>query len=204
MKKAEIILALIALIAFVLNLLQIPGGTALTTIALSTLSIFYMYLSFAFFNGIKLRHILKKDAYEGISKLRIIGSVLTGFVLAITITSILFSIMYWAGAKMLLKQALLGLLLIMVILVVKYQNKKIPFYSILLKRIGLYGGISFILFLLPEDTWLEVHFRNYPDYVQAVKAANMQPEDQLLQEQVEKEFYKMNQAKHTSPYKQDK
>jgi hypothetical protein len=52
MKKAEIILGAIALTALVLNLLFAPSGSIITVLSLSILSVLYMYLSFALFNGI--------------------------------------------------------------------------------------------------------------------------------------------------------
>ena len=75
MKKAEIIIVTLSIIALAMNLLLVPGGGVLTVLALSTFSIIYFYLGFALFNDIRLRKIFKKDSYKEISSSRILGAV---------------------------------------------------------------------------------------------------------------------------------
>ena len=120
MKKAEIILGAIALTALALNLLLVPGGGVLTVLSLSTLSVLYMYLSFAIFNGIRLRQIFKKDSYKGISKMRIVGAILTGLALSMTTIGLLFKFQSWPGATMNLAIGLLGLAIALIVGSIKY------------------------------------------------------------------------------------
>ncbi len=88
MKLTEKIFATLSLIGLTLNLLNIPGGTLLMIFSISMLSIIYMYFGFAFFNGIRLRHIFKKEAYKGVGVWRILGSIGTGITLSILLINV--------------------------------------------------------------------------------------------------------------------
>lgn len=93
MKKFELIVVLLVLLAIILKLLHITGSGILTVLTFSTLSIFY-YLSFALFNGIRLRDIFKNAAYKDTNAKRIIGAIGLGFVLYLTPTASLVDIYY--------------------------------------------------------------------------------------------------------------
>lgn len=144
MKKAEIILGAIALTSLALNLLLVPGGVVLTVLSLSTLSVFYMYLSFALFNDIQIRRIFKKDSYKGISTMRIVGAILTGLALSMTIVGLLFKFQSWPGATMNLGLGLVGLLIALIVGTVKYSKTKSDYYTKIIKRIAVYGGLGLI------------------------------------------------------------
>ena len=192
MKKGEIIIATLSLIALGLNLLLIPGGGVLTVLTLSTLSMLYMNLSFALFNGIRLRNIFKKDSYKGISTMRIIGAVGTGLALSMTIIGLLFKFQSWPGASLNLGAGLVGLLIATVIGTIKYFRNKSDFYTKIFKRIAVFGGLGLILMLIPKTTWVEIKYRNQPTYVDALKKAMAAPDNKELWDKVEVERQKMN------------
>ena len=193
MKKAEIILGAIALIALALNLLLVSGGGVLTVLSLSTLSVLYMYLSFALFNGIRLRHIFKKDSYKGISTMRIVGAILTGLALSMTIIGLLFKFQSWPGATVNLAIGLLGLAIALIVVTIKYSKTKSDYYTKIFKRIAVFGGLGLILIILPKETWLELKYRDHPDYVEAVKKAMSDPDNQELWDKVDEERQRMNE-----------
>ena len=195
MKKVEIILGTIAIIALLLNLLNIKGGGVLIVLSLSTISILYMYLSFALFNDIRLRNIFKKESYKGISRMRIVGAVLTGLALSITIIGLLFKFQSWPNASINLGFGLFGLLIGLVVGLIKYKRTKSDYYTRIFKRIAIYGGLGLILMILPRETWLEIRNRNHPEYIEAVKKAWADPENQELWDKVDEERQKMNEEK---------
>jgi len=195
MKKVEIILGTIAIIALLLNLLNIKGGGVLIVLSLSTISILYMYLSFALFNDIRLRNIFKKESYKGISRMRIVGAVLTGLALSITIIGLLFKFQSWPNASFNLGFGLFGLLIGLVVGLIKYKRTKSDYYTRIFKRIAIYGGLGLILMILPRETWLEIRNRNHPEYIEAVKKAWADPENQELWDKVDEERQKMNEEK---------
>ncbi|NEM96608.1 hypothetical protein [Pontibacter burrus] len=195
MKNAEIVLGAIALIALMLNSLLAPFGNLLTVLSISAISVLYMYLSFALFNRLRLRHIFKKDSYNGISTMRIVGAVLTGLALSITLIGILFKFQAWPGATINLGVGLSGLVIALLVGAVKYTRSKSDYYTKIFKRIAVYGGIGLIMLLLPEETWLEFKYRNHPDYVKAVKKAMAESDNQELWDKAEEERRKMNMGK---------
>jgi len=195
MKKTEIILIIIAFIALVLNLLLISGGEVATVLSLSALSIIYMYLSFALFNDIRFRDIFKKASYKGISALRIVGAIITGLALAITIVGILFKFQSWAGASINLAIGLTVLGVVAIVGTIKYFKSRSVYYLKILRRIAAYGGLGTVLLLLPENTLIELKYRNYPDYVKAFKNASANPDDPALWSKVKLEHEKITDAK---------
>ncbi|MEQ8474413.1 MAG: hypothetical protein RIC35_24665 [Marinoscillum sp.] len=195
MKKLELILSAIAIIAFVMYMLLVSGALLLLLLSLTTLSIIYMYLSITLFNGIKLRGILKKSSYSGISTLRIIVTILTGVALAFTITGIFFTLFYWPGSKFNLSIGLIGLLIALIISLIKYLSTKAPVYISILKRVVIYSMVGLTLYLLPKYTILEYRYQNYPDYVEAFKNANANQNDQELWDKVDEEQEKINRNK---------
>ncbi|MHB9140986.1 MAG: hypothetical protein ACYC25_03830, partial [Paludibacter sp.] len=82
MKKPEIILVVITLIALFMKYLFIPWGSSITSVTMILLSLFYFPFGFAFLNKIPLRKIFKKDAYKGITTMRMIGSIGVGMSLS--------------------------------------------------------------------------------------------------------------------------
>lgn len=192
MKKAEIIILTLSIIALGLNILLIPGGGVLTVLTLSTLSVIYMYLGFALFNGIRLRNIFKKDSYKGISTMRIVGAVAAGIALSMTIIGLLFKMQSWPGASFNLGAGLFGLLIVTVIGLVKYSKNKSDFYTKIFKRVAIFGGLGLILLLTPKTSWVELKYRNHPEYVDALKKAMADPDNKKLWDNVETERQKMN------------
>lgn len=180
MKKGEIIIATLSIIALGLNLLLVPGGGLLTVLTLLTLSGIYMYLSFALFNGIRLRKIFKKDSYKGISTMRIVGAVGSGLALSTTTVGILFKFQSWQGATFNLGAGLVGLLIVTIIGAIKYLKSKSEFYTMIFKRVAVFGGLGLILILIPKTTLVEIKYRNQPAYVDALKKAMSDPDNKEL------------------------
>ncbi len=195
MKKAEIILGTVAIVSLIINLLNVAGGGVLTVLSLSTVSTFYIYLSFALFNNIRLRKTFKKGSYKGISKMRIVGAILTGVALSFTTVGLLFKFQSWPGASFNLGFGLFGLLIGLIVGLIKYQKTKSDYYTKIFKRIAIYGGLGLILMILPRETWLEIRNRNHPEYIEAVKKAWADPENQKLWDKVDEEREKMNEEK---------
>ena len=162
MKKAELIIGTIALLSLVLILLMVPLAGVLTILSLSLLSVFYFYFSFALFNGIRLRNIFKKSAYEGVTALRVLGAALMGFVLSVTIMGILFKVQDWPSSHGLLIAGLLGLTIVLIVGGIRYFKTKSGYYTAIFKRIAVFGGLTVFLLTIPEETFLELRYRSHP------------------------------------------
>lgn len=192
MKKAEIILIISSLIALIINLLIIPGGAFLTILTLSSISLLYCYFSFALFNNIRLRKIFQKESYKETTTLKLLGTIFTGFTLSTTIIGILFKFQRWPGAYIMLLVGVSGLLIVISISIIKYLNNKSEFYLIISKRVAIFGGIGLFLILMRPTFLVEFKYRNYPNYVNAVKKLTLEPNNKHLQKIVDEERKKMD------------
>lgn len=181
------------MLALTCNLTLVPGGGAMTVVSLSAISALYMYLSFALFNGIRLREIFKRDSYKGIPVMRIIGAILTGSALSLTIIGLLFKFQSWPGAGVSLRAGLVGLIIAFIVGVMKYLKTKSDYYSRIFRRITVYGVLGLFFILLPKDTLLEFKYRNYPNYLESMKNAKAEPGNQELLNKVEEERKKMRE-----------
>jgi len=144
MKKAEIILALIAIAAFIMQLFLVPLST-LTVLSLLLLSIIYYGFGFALFNGIRFRKIFKKESYKEVNTGHIIIAVGAGIALGSTVVGLMFIFQNWLGAGMMLLSALSILIIVFIITLVLFLIYKSNVYARILKRIFIIGGIAFLL-----------------------------------------------------------
>jgi hypothetical protein len=148
MKIFEKIVGLLGLLALILKFNHLPGGSVLFVLSLGTLATFYIYLSFALFNNLKLKDLFKKETYLGISKYRIIGSVITGFSLSMLLVGILFSIQHWPGAIFNLASGLVVAFIIFLVAFLKHLKNNTYFYKNILLRLSIFGGIGLTLLIL--------------------------------------------------------
>jgi hypothetical protein len=193
MKKVEIVLGFMVFAGLGLDLLLIPGGLLLLFLSLTSLSVFYFFSGIGLFNGIGFRQIFTKSAYKGKSVMRVVGAILVGYALAITILGILFTYKSWQGGTTHLRVGLFLLLIALIIGGVKYAKNKSTYYSQIFRRIGIYGALGLFFLLLPQHTWLEIKYANYPAYVEAVKRAMAEPNNPELSNKVDQERIKMYQ-----------
>ncbi len=191
MKKTEIILLLLFLIALILESFHVQGSNILLFVSLLLISFLYFYLGFALFNNIRFKNIFKKKSYKNISSKRIIGATGTGFNLSIATIGILFKFLLWPGGNLLLMIATFGLSIITLISIIKIPKTKDKYYSKILKRVVIFGTLSLFLFLLPKETWLNWKHPNNPEYVKAIIDYEANPKNQELQKKRNEERDKM-------------
>jgi len=169
MKKGELIIGVLAIISILLNLFLVPGGGFLSVVFCLTLSVFYFLFSFALFNNIKLKSLIKNKSTEKIIPLRIVGAVGLGFAIPEIIIGILFKIQNYPGADLYLLVGLIILLIISIVSLVKYLKNKPDFYIRIFKRVAIYGSLGLIVLLLPSDTISEFKYRNHPEFLENTK-----------------------------------
>ena len=185
MKKFELIVGLIAIFGIFLKILLIPGGGILVGLACTLLAVFYYVFSFALFNGIKLRNIFKKVSYKDTNAKRIVGAIAFGFALSAILTGVLYKLLFWAGANLLLRVGLYAIGLILPIATIFYFRNKADYYKRVFKRIAIYGGIGLVLFFMPSSTLVDIYYRNNPDYAELYKKVLAAPDNLELREKLE-------------------
>ena len=169
MKKFEITIAILSIIALVLNMLYIPGTNILAFILLMTYAMLYYPLGFAVLNNIRFRDILKKDAYKETNVKIILGAIFTGMALSEVICGILFKFLFFSGAGFMLIAGLCCLPIIAIVATVKYVKTRSQFYVGILKRIVIIGGVGLFLFFLPNKILVNVKYRNHPERIEELK-----------------------------------
>lgn len=191
MKKIELVFGLSALIASILNLFDYPMSTQLLIVSIGNLSIFYMYLGIPLFNHIPFRKMFSRSSYEGISKLRFIGSLALGLSFSATLIGLLFKLMIWPNANIELLIGLSGLFIGLWVAIWRYQKRPSEFYLDIFKRIAIFIVLAIVGLALPKYAILEFKYSDYPDYVEAFKARSERPNSTELTEKLELERQKM-------------
>lgn len=196
MKNVETVLLVIVALAFVLKFFHIPGSSILTILSLSGISVMYMYLSFALFNGVGFRGIFNKGSFQGKSAGRIVGAIGTGLALSVSAVGIVFKLQSWPGASLQLMISIVGLGAVLIVSLFKIRKNTDGYYVNLLKRVLLFGAISLALLSIPAKAWLDWRYPNNPEFVNAVLEAREHPENQKLWEKVDDERQKMEQQRY--------
>ena len=194
MKKLEIILGLIAAIAFIMSLFFVPGSSLLILLSLGSLSILYYAFSLFLFNKIDLSQIGNRNIYKGISKLRIIGSIAVGIVLSTTCAGIMFKLIHYPGATIILNIGLITNLVLFIVILIKLLRINEKYYIRILKRIMVVGGIGLMLVSISELTIVKFKFRNYPEYIKIYEAHINDPQNEELRIKNEIEFYRITMS----------
>ncbi|WP_378172989.1 hypothetical protein [Aquimarina sp. SS2-1] len=192
MRKLELyIFPMVFLVGIALYFLGWPFGNELIIISLFGLSCLYFYFGFAIFNKLSLRRIFKKESYQGISAWRIVGAICTGISISIVLLGVLFKIFRWPFANQLLIIGVSFLNVIFLAGLYKILKEKRPFYQRLMVRVVFYGISGYIFWFIPTYTFLELKYKNHPDYIEAVKRLDKDPENPELIKEELRAFDKM-------------
>ena len=148
MKKTERVLVALSAISTALHVAAISGGSQLSFLSLTTLSLFYYAFSFALLNGIGFRGLFRKVSYKGISAMRIIGAVCAGMTISTLAIALLFAILNYEGASNMLLSGLVPAVIILLISIIKYMKNKHVFYKGVILRVSLACVAGILPFLI--------------------------------------------------------
>jgi hypothetical protein len=148
MKTFEKVFGILFAVAFLMCIFSIPGYAILTSFSLTILAFFYYIFSFAFFNNIKIKNIFSKEAYRGISALRIIDSIIFGWALSAICCGIQFKMLEWQGGGFMLIVGLIATIIIAIIALIKFFKFKSGFYKPILLRIAIIGCFGLLSLLI--------------------------------------------------------
>tara|TARA_Y100000768_G_C23813262_1_gene602841 strand:+ start:162 stop:800 length:639 start_codon:yes stop_codon:yes gene_type:complete len=192
MKKVELILGAISLISFILYFFFIQGSQITFLLSMLFLACLYFYLSFFFLNNLRLKDLIQKDAFKGLSSMRIVGTILMGIALSIIVIGIIFKLQGWPGAMAYFVIGLSGVLIALVVGGVRYVQTKNSYYLPIFKRIALWGVLGGVFLFIPHTYWIELKYSDYPAYVEAYKAAYQDHGNEELQDKVDEEWNKIH------------
>ena len=196
MKQTEIIIGIAILLLMLLKLLFVfPYSALLITLLILILSIIYLALSFGLLNQIRFRNLFKKESYKGISTLRILGTIVIGFVLSLISIGVLFKFQLWPYGSFNLLVGIASLIPIFAVVIFKFAQHKNSLYKTLFIRLSIFLFIGILFLLTKPETLLEIHYKGYPEYIEAEKNAMNDPENKELQQKADEERLKMNSEK---------
>ena len=198
MFKLEKAFAIVALILILSKFAAIPGAAMLLIITFALLGMFYFAFSFAIFNGVAFRNLFNRDSYKDSSALKIIGSIVTGFVILVTIVGIIFKLFSWPGAAVMLLLGIVGMFIVTIIAANKHAKIRSEFYNRIFKRIAVFGIIAVFFIVLPQSIWLEFQYLNNPEYLNALKQSIADPENEELSRKRDLEYRKMTSGGQSS------
>ena len=183
MKQAERIIGILIIVLMIIGLF-ISFRFLNTTILLLTLilALLYFLFGFALLNNIRLRTIFKKEAYQGVSTLRVLGAAGTGLILSLICIYSLFKYMRWPFANEGLSISLIVLLPILMVVAIKWFSNRKTYYLNFAIRLVLIGIIGFTLFSISSETILEMRHRDNPEYIKAEKEYMQDPTNMELYE----------------------
>ncbi len=196
MKKLELIVSALSIIAIFLDFFLVPGGLALTALTFLTLSFLYLSFGYALFNDIRFRKLFKGDALSEISTQRILGAIGAGLALSMTSIGLMFKFLHWPGATITLYTGMFGLLIVSIVGTIKYTRTKSPYYTRIFKRIAFFGGLGLVLILIPSSTLFHLKYRNHQAYISAVQKAEGEPDNDSLWDKVEEERSKIYEGEN--------
>ncbi|OYU83043.1 MAG: hypothetical protein CFE24_13050 [Flavobacterium sp. BFFFF2] len=181
MKKGELILGALAGVAIVFDLLLIPGGNQFFIVVFLALAMLYLGFGFVLFNGIRLRNMFEKGMYKNISLLRIFGAIGAGLALFMALIGLVFKFQSYPGSFIMLLFGFSAILLVSLVCTIKLYNDSTGFYRGIFSRCIAIGGICLVLLFAPTTLIEEIKYRNYPEYIIALKNAIAAPNNAKLQ-----------------------
>ena len=195
MKKLEMILVFTMLIAIVMKLSLMPGGSSIASISMILLSLIYFPFGFAFLNQIPLQKIFIKDAYKGMTSTRIICTIGAGLSFSAICLGILFKLNSWPGSN---QDLIIGLVILVAILALALFRKiklKYANNSLMLRRIVILSILGIIFLISPNLPIERIRFHDHPDYIKACEDYLNNPQNQKLKEKEHVEYLKATLSK---------
>lgn len=184
MKKFEIIISCLAVIAIILKFIGIPGSGLIVVLTLMTLAITY-YFAFALFNNIRLRTIFKSSSYRYTNTKRIVGSVVLGLSLSLVIIGLLFKLQLWPGAAIQLNTGLVFLAICFIVAMINFMKSRDEFYLPLFKRIAVVGGFGLFILLTPDSALIDIYYRDRPELAELMKQSMADPGNDEIRYQLD-------------------
>ncbi len=133
MRKIELSLMIISLVGLILVIAGLVAAWYIVITFLLLLGILYYFFGFALLNNIPPGEIFRSGSYNGISPLRIFGSVLAGMAISTVPLAVLFKLREYPMSGMITMYAGLATFLVLIIMTILYirQNKKIHLENII-------------------------------------------------------------------------
>ena len=148
MRKIEFALAVLLGLSILLRDEVREIAAYLMAISVTILIPFYFLLGFALFNGVRFRDFLKRKSYINIKGSYIGLGILTGLLIVLFLSSIVFRIMHWpyGGIGLKVSTAILFIVLLSAIAIRNKGNNNV-FFTEVLPRSSFYGSMGIVMMM---------------------------------------------------------
>lgn len=187
MQVAERSVAVVAVVAIIMNLSLIPLTSPFVVLGIGSLASLYMYLSVVLLNDIHMTQLLKAEAWKGIGRWRIALSVASGAGMAVTLVGVLFRFFAWPWSEAFLKLGLWILVAVGVLGLVFIRKEGTAWFKQYFLRASAVAVAAIIMLLTPSLMWFEIRHRDQPGYVEAFRNAHENPDNEANQAALERE-----------------
>ena len=150
--KGEKVLVCLFVLGNALRIAQLPDGSILLVISLCALAALYLAGGFWVFSGGRQRPVF---------------SILAGILLPVSVTGILFKLMYWEGAGLLLLAGsviCMGLLAAVLLRQRHSLPELLPYWRGMRIRTGILLALCAVLFFTPTRTLVRIQYYSNPEF----------------------------------------
>ncbi len=191
MKKPEIILTALVVVALTMNYLRIPFGGVLSVLSISGLAVYY----YPIFPLTVTGNSLSKLFSGAKSKEILLYAFLTGIGLAILLLGLLFKVQLWPMANELLTVGLFSTVALMAVNAVRFKKSGKEVFKGLLIRCSVGFFVGSLAYMIPNDALLQHHFGDNPEYIEAYREWTQDPNNPEKIERLQKERMKIHEGK---------
>ncbi len=175
LKRIELFLIVLAILAINLHLLLWTGATIVTVLSFSGLALLYPLLSVALF----------LDENEKIN----FNKAIFGMPFSVALIGILFKLQRWPGYEV---NLLVGALSFIALIIHRFTQKETTQqlnFKILTRRAIPLLVITLFMLALPKYAWLETKYSEYPEYIETIKALDKNPGSLPLQQKLDSLYH---------------
>jgi heat shock protein HspQ len=184
MEKVEQLLIAVVVAGFAASLMLVPGSKWVLIIGIGFLANIYLFDLGSVIKNLSFSDYNKKSMLPKTFKLH---NMLPGYAIVSVMMGMLFKFKTWPGGNTILSIGF-AVSIFAVYILRKNMAKDSVFANGAIKRILIYSVFGVVFYILPEYFWLEKTYRNFPEYVQARKNFDQDPENETLKSMMEEAY----------------
>jgi hypothetical protein len=180
MKRFELLLFTLSVLAVSSLLLRFSGGVYFTQFGLSLLAMFYFLCGFILLGGIPYQDIFRNSSFSRLNRLEMLYLVLSSLVLAFLLTAIQLKLLLYTGSDFMLGISLgVSLFILVAGLLLHKWMQKLLLKRVLL-RISVYASVSLLLLITPAFSLIDQYYGKNTELAQIRKQIWDNPYDDGL------------------------
>ncbi|MGL5892985.1 MAG: hypothetical protein ACRC3B_24055 [Bacteroidia bacterium] len=184
MKRFEILLFTLSVLAVSSLLLRFSGGIYYTQFGLSLLAMFYFLCGFILLGGIPYKDIFRNSSFSRLNNLEMLYLVLSSLVLAFLLTAIQLKLLLFADSDLLLSISLgAGIFILCAGVVLQKWMQKLLLKRVLF-RIVAYSSVSLLLLITPAFSLIDHYYGKNSELARVSKLVWNDPYNDMLNSRI--------------------